>query len=291
MTSASRRALLGLVALTASALTAIAVPAAATAQPLGYAALGDSMASGPLIPDFTGPLACGRSTRNYPHVLAATLGAALSDATCSGAQTKHLAQPQSLSLLGVPAGSAPPQFDVLRPDTGLVTITMGGNDVGLVGIAQDCVRWDPAATPCNGEFQERLTQRLAELGPRLDTALTAITERSPAARVVVVGYGLYIRPGGCWPVQPVLAPDADFLQDGVDRMNAVLADRAAAHGAEYVDLVGPSAGHDTCAPNAERWIEGYVPVTLAAPLHPNRRGEENYARVIAEHLSSSAAER
>jgi hypothetical protein len=33
-----------------------------------------------------------------------------------------------------------------------------------------------------------------------------------------------------------------------------------------------------------RWVEGFVPVDPAAPLHPNQRGEENYVRIIAGHL-------
>lgn len=259
---------------------------AAAAEPLSYVALGDSAASGPLIPVPTGPPACGRSTRNYPHELAARLGASLTDVTCGGASTRHLAQPQELSLLGLPAGTAPPQFDALRPDTDLVTLTMGGNDVGLVGIAEDCVRLDPAATPCRGEHEARLAQRLAEFGPRLAAALDGIRARSPQARVITTGYGLYIKPGGCWPFQPVLPADADFLQGGVDRLNLVIAEQSAAHGAEYVDLRTPSAGHDACQLPADKWVEGYVPTDLAAPLHPNARGEANYARIVAGHLGA-----
>ncbi|MDU0288817.1 SGNH/GDSL hydrolase family protein [Saccharothrix longispora] len=259
--------------------------AAPEAAALAYVALGDSMPSGPLIPSPTGPLACGRSTHNYPHELAARLGAALTDVTCSGAAGRHLTEPQELSLLDIPAGTAPPQFDALRPDTGLVTLTIGGNDVGLVGIAQDCVRLDPAATPCAGEHEARLAQRLAGFGPKLAAALDGIRARSPRARVVVTGYGLYIKAGGCWPVQPVLPADADFLQGGVDRLNAVIAERSAAHGAEYVDLRTPSAGHDACQAPWDKWVEGYVPTDLAAPLHPNRRGEANYARIIADHVT------
>ncbi|MFT7837908.1 SGNH/GDSL hydrolase family protein [Saccharothrix sp. BKS2] len=284
MNARLRRALSAAAGVVALA-TPVVLPASpvAAAEPPSYVALGDSAASGPLIPTPTGPLACGRSTHNYPHELAARLGAALTDVTCGGASSRHLTQPQELSLLDLPAGTAPPQFDALRPDTDLVTLTMGGNDVGLVGIAQDCVRLDPAATPCRGEHEERLAQRLAEFAPRLAAALDEIRARSPRARVVTTGYGLYLKPGGCWPVQPVLPADADFLQGGVDRLNLVIAEQSAAHGAEYVDLRTPSAGHDACQLPGDKWVEGYVPTDLAAPLHPNRRGEANHARIIADH--------
>lgn len=256
-----------------------------------YVALGDSMASGPLIPDITGPLACGRSTHNYAHELAASIGASLRDVTCSGAKSKHMTEKQPLSLLDIPMGSAAPQFDALRPDTDLVTLTIGGNDAGLVGIAQDCMTLDPTATPCKDELTEggvdQVAQRIAEFAPRLGAVLDGIHQRSPQARVIVTGYGLYIKPGGCWPLQPVLPVDADFLQGSVDRMNTVIARQSAAHGAEYVDVATPSKGHDSCQAPADKWVEGYVPTAAAAPLHPNRQGEAAYARIIGAHLQGS----
>ncbi|MFJ2088638.1 SGNH/GDSL hydrolase family protein [Streptomyces sp. NPDC087901] len=256
-----------------------------------YVALGDSMASGPLIPGITGPVACGRSTHNYAHELAASIGASLRDVTCSGAKSKHMTEKQPLSLLDIPMGSAPPQFDALRADTDLVTLTIGGNDAGLVGIAQDCMTLDPTATPCKDKLTEggvdQVAQRIAEFAPRLAAVLDGIHQRSPQARVIVTGYGLYIKPGGCWPLQPVLPVDADFLQGSVDRMNTVIAGQSAAHGAEYVDVAAPSKGHDACQAPSDKWVEGYVPTAAAAPLHPNQQGEAAYARIIGAHLQGN----
>lgn len=285
-----RRALTVALGAAAVAATAIGVTApSASAAGEKYVALGDSMASGPLIPDITGNVGCGRSTHNYAHELAATLGVAeLRDVTCSGAETKHMTESQSLSVAGVPTGTAPPQFDALSADTDLVTLTIGGNDAGLVGIAEDCVNLDPTATPCKDRYTQggvdQVAQRVDAAGPRIAAVLDGIHQRSPHARVLVTGYGLYIKPHGCWPVQPVLPVDADYLQGNVDRLNNVIATQAAAHGAEYVDVRTPSAGHDACQSASTKWVEGYVPVNPAAPLHPNQRGEENYARIIAGHL-------
>jgi lysophospholipase L1-like esterase len=253
-----------------------------------YVALGDSMASGPLIPDITGPIGCGRSTNNYPHKLAETLDIELRDVTCSGARTAHMAESQRTSVGGVDTGTVPPQFDALTTNTTLVTVTIGGNDVGLVGVAEDCINLDPRATPCEEEFAAPVAQRTAELAGRMAAVLDGIRQRAPQARVVVVGYGLYIKPGGCWPVQPVLSTDADFLQGAVNSMNDVLRQQSAGHGATYVDTVTPSAGHDTCQSASARWIEGYVPLNPAAPLHPNARGEAAYASIVAGTLRASA---
>ncbi|MGW0662359.1 SGNH/GDSL hydrolase family protein [Streptodolium elevatio] len=279
-------ALLGLVAGTGAAS---ASAASAQARQV-YVALGDSMASGPLIPNITGPVACGRSTNNYAHELAASLGVdELRDVTCSGADTKDMTQPQSLSLLGVDMGTAPPQFDALSADTTLVTLTIGGNDAGLVGIAEDCVQLNPFGATCKSRYTaggvDQVAARVDSVGPKLAAVLDGIHAKSPNARVVVTGYGLYIKPGGCWPVQPVLPTDADYLQANVDRLNSVIATQSAAHGAEYVDVRTPSAGHDICRSASTRWIEGFVPTNLAAPLHPNQRGEENYALIIKDAIT------
>ncbi|MFI6980506.1 SGNH/GDSL hydrolase family protein [Embleya sp. NPDC050154] len=278
--AASALALAGLVAATG--------PAGAADRQV-YVALGDSMASGPLIPDITGPLACGRSTNNYAHVLAARLNVAeLRDVTCSGADSNDMTSPQHLSLGGIDMGEAPPQFDALSADTTLVTLTIGGNDVGLVGVAQGCATLNPFATPCKDKWTaggvDQIAQRIDAFAPKLGAVLAGIHQRAPQARIVVTGYGLYIKPGGCWPYQPVLGVDADYLQGSVNRLNTAIAAQAAGHGATYVDVAGPSTGHDACQAPSAKWVEGYVPTDLAAPLHPNRRGEANYAAIIAPHI-------
>ncbi|NUP50992.1 MAG: SGNH/GDSL hydrolase family protein [Catenulispora sp.] len=249
------------------------------------------MASGPLIPDPTGELACGRSTHNYAHDMAASLGIpTLRDVTCSGASTTHMTNPQSLSVGGVAAGTAPPQFDALTADTTLVTLTIGGNDVGLVGVAQDCMQLNPFAAPCKGRYVvngvDSVAARTDAFAPKLAAVLDGIHQRSPQARVLVTGYGLYIKAGGCWPTEPVLGSDATWLQSEVDYLNSTIAGTAATHGATYVDVRTPSAGHDSCQAESARWVEGYVPLTAAAPLHPNQAGEAAYARIVGAVVAS-----
>ncbi|GAA0237027.1 SGNH/GDSL hydrolase family protein [Actinomadura nitritigenes] len=277
----------GVVGSIVAAAAALAVAGPAHAAAGRYVALGDSMASGPLIPDITGNVGCGRSTRNYAHDLASAMGLNLADVTCSGASTKHMTQSQDTSVAGVDTGTVPPQFDALTADTALVTLTIGGNDVGLVGIAQNCATLDPTATPCKGTYEAQVEQRTAEFEPKLSAVLDGIRQRSPNARIVVTGYGLYIKPNGCWPLQPVLPTDADFLQGSVNALNAVIKRQAEAHGDTYIDLVTPSAGHDSCQSASQRWLEGYVPVHPAAPLHPNQSGEAAYASVIRGVIDAS----
>ncbi|TXI53573.1 GDSL-type esterase/lipase family protein, partial [Mycolicibacter arupensis] len=91
-----------------------------------YVALGSSMAAGPGIrPSAPGaPRAAGRSARNYPHLVAHALGLDLCDVTFSGATTAHLLSERQRGV--------PPQIETLNGSEALVTITIGGNDVGYV---------------------------------------------------------------------------------------------------------------------------------------------------------------
>jgi lysophospholipase L1-like esterase len=91
-----------------------------------YVALGSSMAAGPgTRPRAAGaPLCSGRSARNYPHRVAERLSLELVDVTFSGATTAH--------LLPDHQRGRPPQITALDGSEDLVTVTIGGNDVGYV---------------------------------------------------------------------------------------------------------------------------------------------------------------
>jgi lysophospholipase L1-like esterase len=274
----------------------VAGPAPAAADQEGgvYVALGDSFAAGPLILDQT-TLSCRRSDRNYPRMLARRLQVRVfRDVSCDGAKTPHMTSPQPGSLLGIELPDAPPQFDALSADTTLVTLTIGGGDTGLVGVAQNCVNLlpPPLGKPCVDRYTEggtdQVAARIEAFGPVLGTVLDQIHARAPGARLVVTGYGTYIRQGGCWPLQPFLAQDADYLQGSVGRLNRVIAEQAAGHGADYVDLAAPGIGHDSCSPPDAKWLEGLIPTSIAAPLHPNALGMANFARIIGDRLQPAS---
>src|ERR1700722_12018912 len=91
-----------------------------------YVAMGSSFGAGPgLTPRAPGsPRRAGRSAGNYAHLVAGALGLDLRDVTYSGATTSALLQSS--------AAGQPAQLDAVTPDTRLVTITAGGNDVGYL---------------------------------------------------------------------------------------------------------------------------------------------------------------
>jgi lysophospholipase L1-like esterase len=272
--------LIGLVATTALAGTAHAAAAR-------YVALGDSAASGPLIPlpDLSAP-GCFRSTNNYPKLAAAQLGVPITDVTCSGADTTDMTNSQDTDF-----GAVPPQLDALNTDTTLVTLQIGGNDAGLVGLAESCLNLlpEPFGTSCadtnTAGGGDVYGERVTAVRPKVAAVLDGIHQRAPGAEVFVVGYTTYLPPNGCYPRVPVWARDANYVQAKIDQLNQVLAEAAAAHDATYVDIRTPGIGKDVCKSRSVRWTEPFIPANIAAPLHPNATGMAGMAAVVAASLA------
>jgi lysophospholipase L1-like esterase len=274
-----RTAFLSLFTCVSLALTVSSAAAAAER----YVALGDSAASGPLIlPVDPSSPGCYRSQRNYPKLAAAQLGVPIVDVTCSGADTGDMTASQSTDF-----GDVPPQFDALTADTTLVTLQIGGNDAGLVGLAESCVNLlpPPFGTSCADENTagggDVYGARVAAVGPRVEAVLDGIHQRAPGARVYVVGYTTYLPRNGCYPRVQVWPRDANYIQAKIDQLNQVLASAAASHGATYVDIRTPGIGHDVCRSSSVRWVEPFIPGNVAAPLHPNANGMAGMAAVVA----------
>ncbi len=251
-----------------------------------YVALGDSFTAGPLIPRQHGsPFACLRSDHNYPSLLARSLHAGvLADVSCSAATTAEMFRPQRVLF-----GSNPAQLDAVTPDTALVTVGIGGNDIGFSRTLYTCAGLSltsPRGAPCAKHFGAALTGRVAATAPRIAAILQAVHQRAPYALVVVVGY-LRVLPDdtGCWPSVPAAAGDVPYL-DRVERsLNGMLADQARRGGALFVDDYRGGVRHDMCA--THRWVEPILLTHAAMPVHPNAAGMRVVAARVLAALRST----
>ncbi|MEU3510125.1 SGNH/GDSL hydrolase family protein [Streptomyces longwoodensis] len=282
-----RRAATWAAALGACALVAASTaPAAAhgSGRTTDYTALGDSYTSGPLIPRQV-DANCARSDHNYPSLVAPTLpGVVFEDVSCAGATTEHLWKAQ---------GTNGPQLDAVRRDTDLVTVQIGGNDVGFGSIIATCAQvaaQDPTGDPCRQHYGadgvDGLTVAIARTAPKVARVLRAVHARAPHARVLVVGYPDLLPDdgSGCAPTVPFATGDFPYLRDTGRRLNLMLHLVARWNGAEYVDTYGPTVGHDMCKAPGDRWIEPLRPASPAAPAHPNAKGEEAMAGAVLDRL-------
>lgn len=281
-TARATMASLGVAAVGLLGLTACEPP------PDTYVAIGDSYVAGPLIPTQSlQPLGCLRSSRNYPRLVHPAIAAPkFRDVSCSGAQTRDLFAAQSVT----PGPANPPQLDALDSMTKVVTVGIGGNDIGFSGIVQECATQNPFGDGCRATYvrdgRDELRDRIAATAPDIDASLAAIRARAPRAEVFLVGYPTIIphTGSGCYPVVPILPGDIAYLRGIAQELNAMLEARAAAAGVHYVDTARSSIGHDVCA--LDRWVEGLVPVGAAAPVHPNAAGMRNTSVDVADAVNA-----
>ena len=261
---------------------------AAGATAANWAGLGDSYAAGPLIPNQQlNPLGCLRSDHNFAHLAAAALGRSLADVSCSGAKTDDMTAPQNVT-----PGPNPPQFNALTSTTQIVTLQIGGNDIGFTSIIQNCASATPFGHPCRDKYlvngHDTLAERIAATAPKVAAVLQGIHARSPDADVFVVNYAAILPETGigCWPQVPIAWADVAYLRGVAKALNAMLAQQAAGNGAEIVDDYTASIGRDACKSSSTRWVEPLIPGNLAAPFHPNARGEAGIAAVVVSAVSS-----
>jgi hypothetical protein len=255
---------------------------AAGARAANYVALGDSYAAGPLIPNPTLPLGCLKSDHNYPHLAAPGIGLTLRDASCSGATTVDMTNPQNVE----PDGPNPPQFNSLDASTTVVSLTIGGNDIGFSEVAESCITLNPFSHPCLDKYDaggvDQLKARIEATAPKVAAVLAGIKARSPSAKVYVVNYpAIFPETGfGCWPQMPIGFQDVPYLRSTEQRLDGMLATQTAAAGATLVNWYNASIGHDACKSSSTRWVEPLVPGELAAPIHPNQAGMQGGANAL-----------
>ena len=188
----------------------------------------------------------------------------------------------------------PAQITAVTAATALVTVGIGGNDIGFSSIISNCAEdslSNPFGTPCRDRYTaggtDQLRARITATAPKVAAVLQAIHADAPNARVVVLGY-IAILPDtgfGCWPTVPIAFGDVPYLRGVHKALNSMLASTAAANGAKYVDAYTPSIGRDACKSSSMRWVEGLIPDNSAAPFHPNAAGEQGMATAALAHLN------
>ncbi|MEU2042328.1 SGNH/GDSL hydrolase family protein [Nocardia niwae] len=244
-----------------------------------YVALGDSYAAGGM-PPIVSEGFCGRSGGNYAHVIAQELGVAeFRDATCGGAKVADFTDPR----VDEEGRSEPAQYDALTANTTLVTVGIGGNDIGLLQLGIKCYNfWRLRGAACDaGAGPDGYSDSIGAYTQKYGEVIQEIRARAPRAEIIMVGYPTVFQRGGCPTVQPLLPTDSDYFQARIEQLNAAMQAQSTEHGALYVDLLESTRDHGVCAPPEQRWLEG--PVTVepdAVPLHPNSAGHANAARQI-----------
>lgn len=236
----------GIVAASAPALTGTGIASAAT--PSGaYVALGDSYSSG-FGASSTYLDSCDQSTAAYPYLYdQATALASFAFEACAGATTTDVVDSQ---------------LGPLNAGTTLVSMTIGGNDVGLLDVAAACAAGTDS--DCEAAVVTAEEAALTQLPGALDTLYTDVRDDAPNARVVVLGYPELFDTSvsNCTLLDQ---NKREAIVGGADVLNGVIeAEVAVQRGFVYEDATQRFAGHELC--DATPWID-------AATLHPTADGQ------------------
>lgn len=234
-----------------------------------YVALGSSIASGYGI---SVQSACGRSSRDYPQLLAAKFGLKLVDVTCGAAVIPNVVDTKQ--------GNFPPQIDAVTADTKLITISVGGNDIGFNGTALAC--GDPT-TICKAPPD--LDAELAALPGQLQSMVTKVRAKAPSARIVFVTYPREMPETNC-PAMSLDDAELAMLRSMGDKLEATFVKVFAKSDVVFVDPYVVPGDHTVCGAASARWTNGYTVAKGAGfAYHPTALGHQEMATLVEQALA------
>jgi lysophospholipase L1-like esterase len=247
------------------------LPAVANSGTVQYVALGDSYAAGQGASSYLN--SCLQSPKGYPELLDSEKRIHLrANATCSGATTSDVADTQ---------------LSPLNRGTRLVTLTVGGNDLDVSGVATTCTTGTQAA--CLAAINRALALLAvgpggqSVLGSRLTDLYARVADAAPKALVVVTGYPyLFEPPTASDPNAAIITA----INNATTALNltiqqAVAATHASGVNIVYVDVTAEFVGHGIGS------TEPFINATGADAFHPNAAGYLAYAAAISATLPAA----
>lgn len=246
-----------------------------------YVALGDGFAAAPYTGKTDAAGGCLRSDANYPALTAEKLGITdFTDASCTYARSSALLR-SSVPFRAEDGAKVPAQFDALKPDTQLVTVTIGLSDRSLLrDLFNVCVK-----APCEeGQVTaSQLTTQLVKIGASLQEKLDLLASRAPNAQIYVVGYPQLVPDEGqCEAMPDIDQEQQDVANATLNRLNQLLVSVARSAGADFLDVAALSVGHDMCGD--EPWVAGDHPDKKRLRLHPLEPLEQAIADALAAQI-------
>jgi hypothetical protein len=169
---------------------------------------------------------------------------------CSGAKTSDLISKQ---------------LPYLSATTNLVTMTIGGNDIGFANLIQQCTLSD-----CTTSLVTTTANLGTTLGPALDTTFSDVRQAAPNATVIVLGYPHVFSTSTCLGtlgVTPTEEKDANLLADAVD---GLMSSYAGKYQFVYKSAIGPWTGHAVCS--LSPWLNGLNLFNTGESYHPTKAG-------------------
>ena len=302
------------VALGAAVSIAVAPGAAMASTTYAYVNMGDSLSSG----EGTYPVNYDDGTDNSSNKCHRTLGYSfeyvvdsindysLTNVACSGAGVSEISASHNPNTGLIPDAGEAAQDQVLSGSTRLVTLTIGINDLNLIGIATQCYKLADKnqedtcfrGIPNRSDYQSNL----GTLASKLDGAYQDIRTHAPNAAVAVLTYP-QIYPttytGDCqnFPFSSFALVTSQAMLDTahslLHQLNTTIATEVKRYANFFlVDIENSLVGHDVCATN-DRWvnqINGLSIINQENPddesLHPTAAGYVAIGKAVARRLDA-----
>ncbi len=265
-----------------------------------YYALGDSYSSGDGARDYYPGTAvkggCWRSANAYPELVAEAYDFAghLSFLACSG--QRGYAMLDAIDEVGS-------QLDWNSPHTSLVTIGIGGNDLGFSTVLKTCMVRVPLldSKACTDQ-EDAIRKRMAKFETTFEELISEVRTRAPDARILVVGYPRIFPEEPTGAYYTLTASNQRWLNETIQEFNQQLAEAVAVHdeeiaasggvgSVEFVDVYHALDGHEIGSD--EPWVNGVQLRDLAtgvtvdrSTFHPNAAGHRAVGERVIEQIET-----
>ncbi|HJQ41945.1 MAG TPA: SGNH/GDSL hydrolase family protein [Jatrophihabitantaceae bacterium] len=246
-----------LVSAVLTSIVALIVWGASPAEAAGarYVALGDSYSSGVGAGSYISASgSCMRSTNAYSQLWAnGHAPASYVSVACSGAKTTDVNANQ---------------LSALSSTTTLVSITIGGNDVGFSQVMQDCVIY--GTSTCVSEVNAAENTARTQLPGWLNTTYNGIRSHAPNAKVVVLSYPRFYH--DLWYCVGLSSTSRNKINEGADVLDGVIQTATTGHGFTFADVRSRfAAGHEIC--DSDSWLHSVEWSNIVESYHPTAAGQ------------------
>ena len=258
-------------------------------------ALGDSYSSGEGAGDYgpgtdTADNSCHRSRNAWPTLLAEQRHLkTLPSLACSGAIVVDV-------LAGRPTGEAErrlSQVGRIHGDPDLITITIGGNDIGFAKVLADCIEHN-----CIRDYHrpsgDLLDAAIDDLARQLPSVYRTIQAAAPRARIVVVDYPKLFPDSdpqhptpNCAAGSLITPAEGNYLNREGQRADVAILDAARQSGVSSIDVsTALQGGELTCSgPQFINHVDPRLRL-FKASFHPNADGQERIAAAVTNGLAA-----
>lgn len=255
---ASAAALALLLASPVPARSAVSRVAPAASSPVHYVALGDSYSAGVGAGNYISSSgSCERSHNSYPALWAAAHSpTSFVSKACLGATTSDV-------ISG--------QLSALSSRTSLVSVTVGGNDVGFTSVMVTCDLDFLSTADCVKKIDSAEAKAKATLPAALNRLLSRVKADAPQATVILLGYPLFYDLTKSSSCIGLSTTDRTDIDKGINMLDGLIKNAAARHGDVFADVRKAFAGHEIC--DSSSWMNSIDLLHIRGSYHPTATGQ------------------